>query len=188
MSKLVLFMHLSLDGFTARSGGEMDWIRIDEEMFKLAQSRTEHAETALYGRKTYEIMNAYWPTAAGKPGADWHDIQHGTWYNQVRKVVVSKSMNDGSAKEPKIISRDIFQSITDLKKQTNGEIIMFGSPSLAGSLMQENLIDDYWLLVNPIILGQGISLFSINRKQIQLQLVETTVLRSGVVCLHYSKI
>ncbi len=188
MGKLVSFMHISLDGFIARPGGEMDWIRIDEEMFAHARERTEHSDTALYGRKTYEIMDAYWPTAPDKPNANSHDIQHGTWYNQVNKVVVSKTMTRHSLDKTKVIGRDIPEGIADLKKQTTREIIMFGSPSLTGSLMQEDLIDDYWLLINPIILGEGISLFSMNRRELRLRLIENTRFSSGVICLHYSKI
>jgi dihydrofolate reductase len=188
MGKLVLFMHVSLDGFTARPNGEMDWIRIGDEMFEQAGIRTEHSAFALYGRNTYQIMNAYWPTAADKRNASRHDIQHSNWYNQVNKIVISKTMEGQLLDKTTIISRDIPEAIGTLKRQTTGEIIMFGSPSLSGSLMQEDLIDEYWFFLNPIILGEGISLYSKNKRELPLHLIETIRFPSGVNCLHYSKI
>src|SRR5438093_8619734 len=90
--KVVLFMHMSLDGFVAGPNGEMDWIIVNDEMFEYAGQRTREADTALYGRVTYEMMEGYWPTAADQPGATKHDIEHSRWYNQVLKVVVSRTM------------------------------------------------------------------------------------------------
>src|ERR671933_369653 len=89
MRKLVLFMHTSLDNFVAGPNGEMDWITVDEEIFEYAGKRTSEADTALYGRVTYQMMESYWPTAADQPGASKHDIQHSAWYKSVEKVVVS---------------------------------------------------------------------------------------------------
>ncbi len=82
MRKLVLFMHTSLDGFTARPDVAMDWVHVEEEMFEAAGQRTREADTALYGRRTYELMQSYWPTAANQPNATKHDIEHAAWYNQ----------------------------------------------------------------------------------------------------------
>ena len=79
-------MHISVDGFTARTNGSMDWIRFDDELMELAHVRTEASDTALYGRKTFELMDSYWPTAAANPKATKHDIEHATWYNQVDRI------------------------------------------------------------------------------------------------------
>jgi dihydrofolate reductase len=187
MGKLVLFMHVSLDGFTARSNGSMDWIQISDEMFEYATKRTEESDTALYGRKTYEIMEAYWPTAADHPQATKHDIQHSGWYNKVNKFVVSETMRGQNIKNVQIISDHIVARIAELKQQVPGVIIMFGSPGLGSSLMHENLIDDYWFFVNPIILGEGHSLFAGNKNEVKLKLVKNIAFPNGVICLHYSK-
>src|SRR5438067_7478247 len=104
MKRLVLFMHTTLDGFVAGPNGEMDWIHVDEEIFDYAGKETANADTALYGRVTYEMMQAYWPTAADQPNASKHDIEHSTWYNSVTKVVLSKTMQDSSIKNTVIIS------------------------------------------------------------------------------------
>src|SRR5215831_10792062 len=94
MRRLVLFMHMTVDGFVAGPNGEMDWIHVDEEMFEYAGQQTDNADTALYGRKTFEMMDSYWPTAADQPSAAKHDIQHSQWYNRVEKIVVSRSLPD----------------------------------------------------------------------------------------------
>jgi len=185
MRKLVLFMHTSLDGFTTDSKGKMDWINVDEEMFDYAGLRTRESDTALYGRGTYQIMESYWPTAADNPNATKHDLEHSAWYNHVQKIVVSKTLKDSDLKNAKVISENLAVEIRKLKEGTGKEIIMFGSPTLAHTLTEENLIDDYWLFVNPILLGEGLPLFNSLKHTINLKLLANETFTSGVVCLHY---
>ena len=93
-------MHISLDGFVAGPNGEMDWIKVNDEIFDFGEKRISEGDTALYGRVTYEMMENYWPTAADKPTASNHDIQHSKWYKKVsEKVIPSKNAKDSSAKE-----------------------------------------------------------------------------------------
>ena len=166
-------MHISLDGFVAGPNGEMDWIKVDEEIFDYVGKRISEGDTALYGRVTYQMMENYWPTAGDKPTATKHDIEHSKWYNKVHKVVLSKTMKDAGLPEgqasltnTKIISDNLSDRINEIKQSRNGgrkDILLFGSPTATHSLMQQNLIDGYWLFVNPIILGQGIPLFEISK-------------------------
>ncbi|HKB45680.1 MAG TPA: dihydrofolate reductase family protein [Chitinophagaceae bacterium] len=185
MRKIVLFMHTSLDGFVAGPNGEMDWINVDDDMFEYAGMRTNEADTALYGRVTYQMMEAYWPTAADQPAASKHDIEHSRWYSKVAKIVLSKTMRGADLPNTTIISDNAANEISKIKQQPGKEIIIFGSPAAAHSLMSENLIDDYWLFVNPILLGQGIPLFNNIKNTVKLKLAATNVFSSGVVCLHY---
>jgi len=186
MRKLVSFMHISLDGFTTNSKAQIDWIRTDQEMFDIAGQQTLKSDTALYGRGTYEIMQAYWPTAADQPNATKHDIEHSAWYKSVQKIIVSKTLKGSEVKDAEIISENLPDEIRKLKEEDGKEIIMFGSPTLTRSLMDENLIDDYWIFVNPILLGQGIPLFKDLTHEIKLKLVLSKTFTSGVVCLHYA--
>jgi dihydrofolate reductase len=187
MGKIVSFMHISLDGLTARPDGAMDWLQIGGEMFDYAHERIEHSNTALYGHGTFNIMDAYWPTAADSPNATKHDLQHASWYKKIRRIVVSKTMQDPHQKNLEIIRESVMSRIAALKQEVSGEILMFGSPRLTSSMMQENLIDEYWLMVNPIILGEGISMFSGNKKEVKLKLEKSIAFAGGVTCLHYSK-
>jgi dihydrofolate reductase len=185
MRNLVLFMHTSLDGFVAGKNGEMDWINVNEEIFEYAEQRTHAADTALYGRTTYEMMEGYWPTAADQPNPTKHDIDHSRWYTKVAKVVLSKTMKGANLVNTKVISDNVTDEIIKLKQGTGKEIIIFGSPTAAHSLMAAKLIDDFWLFVNPVLLGHGIPLFKDIKDKTILRLVVSKVFSSGVVCLHY---
>lgn len=178
-------MHVSLDGFVAGPKGEMDWINVDDEIFEYAGNRTNEADTALYGRVTYEMMDSYWPTAADQPNATKHDIEHSRWYNNVEKVVLSKTLQGQQRKNTKIISDNLSGQITALKQQPGKDILIFGSPSASYALMQEGLIDDFWLFINPVVLGQGIPLFRDVKTPLRLTLATSKAFPSGVVCMHY---
>lgn len=187
MRKLVLFMHTSLDGFVAGPKGEMDWIKADEEMFEFASRRTDQSDTALYGRVTYEMMQAYWPTAGNQPNPSKHDLEHSKWYNSVEKVVISRTLPETNLPKTTIISGDLKKTIDELKRRKGKDILMFGSPGVAKSLMQMDVIDDYWLFVNPKLLGRGIPLFSTLKESVKLKLVASHAFPSGVVCLNYER-
>jgi dihydrofolate reductase len=187
MRKLVLFMHTSLDGFAAGPQGQMDWITVDEEIFDYAERRIREADTALYGRVTYEMMEAYWPTAADRPGATRHDVEHSAWYKTVAKVVLSRTMKGATAPHTRIVSEDAAGAIATLKQEQGRDILIFGSPRAAHSLMADGLIDDYWLFVNPMLLGTGIPVFQGIKAPAALSLRESNAFASsGVVCLHYT--
>ncbi len=187
MRKIVSSMHISLDGFAGGPHGEIDWIKVDEELFNFLTPITEQADTALYGRVTYRMMEEYWPTAAERPAATKHDREHSRWYNSVMKIVLSKTLHPSDVRNTIIVSEDIPKIINTIKQGTGKNILMFGSPSAAQTLMQHNLIDEYWLFVNPIILGNGIPMFANFKNSIHLKLREAKVFSSGVICLHYEK-
>lgn len=189
MRKIISFMHISLDGFVAGPNGEMDWIKVDEEIFDYGHERISEGDTALYGRLTYQMMEGYWPTAADSPTATRHDIEHSKWYNKVHKVVLSKTMKDAGLTNTKIICDNLADRINEIKQSRDGgsvDILLFGSPNATHSLMQQNLIDGYWLFVNPIILGQGIPLFVDIKDKIKLKLLTTRQFTCGVTELNYT--
>jgi dihydrofolate reductase len=184
MRRLVLFMHVTIDGFVAGPNGEMDWIHVDEEMFEYAGQQTDNADTALYGRKTFEMMDSYWPTAGEQPNASKHDIQHSQWYNSAEKIVVSRTLPNNLDKV-NVVREKIANEIAKCKEERGKNILIFGSPSVAHLMMQHNLVDDYWLFINPVILGEGIPLFKDVQERIKLKLVWSKVFASKVVGLHY---
>ena len=186
MRKIISFMHISLDGFVAGPNGEMNWIKVDEEIFDHVGKRISETDTALYGRVTYQMMENYWPTAGNEPTASKHDIEHSKWYNNAHKVVLSKTMKEEGLTNTTIISDNLSDRINELKQSRGSkDILLFGSPTATHSLIQQNLIDGYWLFVNPIILGQGIPLFVDIKDKIKLKLLTTRQFTSGVTELNY---
>ncbi|MVM35386.1 dihydrofolate reductase [Spirosoma sp. HMF4905] len=187
MRKLIFFMHTSLDGFVAGPNGEMDWINLDDALFDFVGTMTDQSDTALYGRVTYQLMEGYWPTAAEQPDASKHDIEHGNWYNNVAKVVLSTTIDETGLTNTTVISNQLADNINKLKQQEGKNILIFGSPGASQSLLNLGLIDEFWLFVNPIILGQGLSLFNHITGTTNLKLLETRSFDCGVLALHYEK-
>jgi len=185
MRKVISFMHISLDGFVAGPNGEMDWIKVDEEIFDYVGSRISEGDTALYGRVTYEMMEGYWPTAGDSPDASKHDIEHSKWYKNVHKVVLSKTMAGADLPNTTIISDNLADRINEIKQQPGSDIAVFGSPTATHSLIQLGLIDGYWLFLNPVILGQGIPLFTNIKDKTALKLLNTQPFACGVTELDY---
>jgi len=185
MRKVISFMHISLDGFVAGPSGEMNWIKVDEEIFDHVGKRISQGDTALYGRVTYEMMENYWPTAGDAPNASKHDMEHSAWYKKVHKVVLSKSLKGKDLANTTIISDNLSERINQIKQQGDKEILLFGSPTATHALMQQDLIDGYWLFVNPVILGQGIPLFADVKDKVKLKLLTTRPFTSGVTELSY---
>jgi|SRR5688500_18881488 len=130
-------------------------------------------------------MESYWPTAADKPTASKHDIEHSKWYSKVHKVVLSRTLKDTELTNTTIISDNLTDRINEVKQQPGNDILLFGSPTATHSLIQLNLIDGYWLFVNPIILGKGIPLFVDIKDKIKLSLLNTRQFTSGVTELNY---
>jgi dihydrofolate reductase len=178
-------MHISLDGIVAGPNREINWLKVDEELFDHVGKRISETNTALYGRVTYQMMENYWPAAGDEPDASKHDIEHSTWYNKAHKVVLSKTLKEADLTNTTIISDSLSDRINEIKEQGDKEILLFGSPTATHSLIQQNLIDGYWLFINPIILGQGIPLFTDIKDKIKLKLLTTRQFTSGVTELNY---
>lgn len=186
MRKLISFVHISLDGFVAGPNGEMDWIKMDQELFTHVENRIKLTDTAMYGRATYEMMEAYWPFATQKENPTQHDIEHSKWYMQSKKLVISNSLQNDEKLNRKVIqSKDIITSINSIKQNEGSEILVFGSPSATHLLLENKLIDGFWLFVNPVILGKGISLYQNIDDKMNLELLNYHQFQSGVMELNY---
>jgi len=186
MRNLIFFMHTSLDGFVAGPNGEMNWIKVDEDIFDFVGTMTDKADAALYGRVTYEMMQAYWPTAGDEPNASKHDKEHSAWYNKVKKIVLSKTMSQEGLDNTTVISGSLAENINKIKNQDGENILIFGSPRASHSLLSEGLIDEFWLFVNPVLLGQGTPLFKGIKETTKLKLIESKTFACGVIALHYA--
>ena len=185
MRKLVLLAHTSLDGFVAGEKGELDGFDPGEENLQFVCSLTEGADAALFGRISYELLNNNWPKAKDLPNASKGTIAYSNWYNSAKKIVVSKTMTAENLNNTIIIRDDIPGEINKIKNQPGKDILIFGSPTLSQMLMQHDLIDSYWIFVNPIIFGKGIPLFAEMSNKIKLNLVKTKQFSNGEFGLNY---
>ena len=185
MRNVVLFMHISLDGFAAGPNGELDWISYDQELEKYAEGIVSTVGSPLYGRVTYQLMESYWPTVLTNPSATEHDLAHARWLENVEKIVFSKTLAKVEWNNTRLIKDNIAEEVAKLKQQPGKDLVIFGSPSLAQTFMQLDLIDEYRLTVNPVVLGSGKPLFKDLKNRINLKLLETKTFNSGVVGLHY---
>jgi len=187
MRKIIWLMHVSLDGFVAGPTGEIDWIYLDDELFEDGHDLIKTADTALYGRVTYQLMESYWPTAAHSPTATKHDIDHANWVNPAMKIVFSRTLKKADWQNTRIVKDHIAEEVAKLRKQPGKNMILFASPSLASTFMNQDLIDEYWFNVNPIILGKGKPLFKEVSSMRKLKLLGSKTYKTGVVNLHYGR-
>ncbi len=183
--KVILLMHVSLDGFTEGSDGALDWIVVDDEIWDDVIQLQNGADAALFGRVNYQGFAGYWPTAASSPSSTKHEIEHATWLNESIKIVFSRTLKTTDWPRSRIVSENIAGEITTLKRQPGRNLLLFGGASIAREFMTSGLIDEYRLNVDPVILGAGKSLFDGISDRIDLKLLETKAFRSGVVGLHY---
>lgn len=192
MRNVIAMLHLSLDGFTASSNDELDWIAYDEELEQYAHALHAHTDAVIWGRRTYELMAGYWRTVPDNPASTAAELEHARWLNEATKIVVSRTLERidwnaaTDAQKTVLIKGHIADEINRIKHQPGKDIWFLGSPTLARTFMQLDLIDEYRLNINPTILGQGKSLFAGMTRAIPLTLLEARTLKSGVVALRYA--
>lgn len=185
MRKVIVLCHLSLDGIAAVPSGSLDWIAYDSNLEKHVEPIVAETDTALYGRVTYELMK-YWRTVPSNPNASKHELDHAHWIENVEKIVFSKSDISIDWNNTRVISENIEEEVLKLKQKPGKNITIFGSPTLANSLIKLGLVDEYRLSVSPIILGEGKHLFKDVKDSTKLKLLEEKTFDSGAIALHYS--
>lgn len=185
MRKLIVLCHLSLDGVAAIPSGSLDWISYDKDLERWAEPIVKATDTAMYGHVTYELMK-FWRTVPSKPDASQHELEHAHWIENVEKIVFSESKMIPDWNNTRIISQNAKEEVLKLKQKLGGNITIFGSPTLANSLIKLGLVDEYHLSISPIVLGTGKFLFKEVKDAIKLKLVEEKTFKSGAVTLHYT--
>jgi len=185
MRNLVLITHISLDGFVAGTKGELDGFDANEENLEFVCKLTEEANAALFGRISYQLLESYWPAAKDRPGATKAEIAYSNWYNNSQKIVVSRTLAGRNLPRTTIISENLSNEIPKLKQQAGKDILIFGSPAVSQLLMEMDLIDRYWIFINPKIFGEGIPLFTHSGKKMNLRLLSTKQFPNGELAIEY---
>lgn len=177
MRKVVLKMHISLDGYVrAASGDVMDWIfrTWDDELKTWEVERLWQAGTHIMGRRLYEEMAAYWPSSTEVYAAPM---------NEIPKVVFSRSIERAHWKHSRVANGDAAEELARLKKEAGKDILAHGGAEFAQSLSRLELIDEYRLIVHPVILGAGLPLF---KEAMDLKLLSVRSFPAGAVALIYA--
>jgi dihydrofolate reductase len=190
MRKVVSLMHMSLDGYVEGPHAEMDWIKIEEPVFEFVDRFISKVGTALYGAKTFGMMEAYWPSVLGDETATGHTLRHARWYAEAEKIVFSRSKTDLDSTSARLISGgNLAGELTALKKgdgeNSGSDIMIFGSPGLTHSCLSAGLVDELVLTLSPVILGAGTPMFPAGMSRTDLQILETVPFGAGSVGFHY---
>lgn len=185
MRKLVLFMHVSQDGYASDSNGRLDWIPYNEELEKYAKEVVAEVGSPVYGRTTYRMMESYWPTVLNNPNASRHGLEHAKWLQNVKKIVLSGSMDIAEWNNTMLIKDNIAEEIKALKEQPGKNLVIFGSPGAAKTLLELGLIEEFLLTICPVILGGGKSPFHSDGEKIKLRLLSSRTLTSGIIAARY---
>jgi dihydrofolate reductase len=184
MRKIIVSNMVSLDCFIAGPGGELDWHVVDDEFNKYGEDMLNSADTILFGRVTYEMMASYWPT----PAAIEDDPLIAAGMNSISKIVFSKTLDKVDWENATVVTEDLAGKVKKLKAQPGKDILILGSGSIVAQLTEVNLIDEFRMIINPVILGDGKPQFNKNLTRKKLQLTDIRQLASGVVILYYQTI
>lgn len=183
MRRVIYSMSVSLDGYVETVDGGLDWSEPSEEVHTFINDQQAGVDAYLYGRRLYELMQRYWPTADEDPAAPPYVVEFARIWRDMPKVVFSATLDrvEGNAR---LVRDGVAQEVTALKAQP-GRDLAVGGASLAGSLMRLGLVDEYRLFVVPTILGGGKPLFPPLERRIDVRLTRSRTFDSGVQYLHY---
>ena len=181
MRKIVLFNLMTLDGYFEGENADISWHNVDQEFNDFAIAQLKTADMLLFGRKTYELMAAYWPTEEGiKDNPVIADLM-----NQIDKIVFSKSLEKAHWDHARVISEGLLDEVKKLKSIPGKDVFIFGSADLSSTFIDHDLIDEFRIMINPLILGNGTPMFQNITTKIDLQLLKTKVFGNGNVLLNY---
>lgn len=185
MRKLILVIHTSLDGFVAGENGEFDEMTQSPENLDFVCSLTDNADAILAGRISFQMLDSYWPTAHLNPTAASSEIKYSKWYNTAEKIVLSRSFPESKQGTVTILSQDLRDNLINIKSKNGKDILLFGSPSVYKKLSELNLIDEYWIIMYPVLLGKGIPLYHNTQYIKKLKLLNSVQFTKGEIAIHY---
>ena len=183
MRKLKLQVEISVDGCIAGPNNEMDWLICDDECMKYIDDIVESVDTIIMGRKMADEFISHWSSRMNKPDDPWNTFAKKMI--EIPKIVFTKTLNKSEWPNTEIAKGDLKDEINKLKNQDGEDVLVYGGASFDSSLIKEKLIDEFYLLVVPIVIGNGKTIFR-DLKEIQkLTLIESKVFDCGLVLLDY---
>ena len=185
MRKLTVFNHVTLDGYFVNKQNDFGWARHGNEEPEFAEFVAENAKgggALVFGRKTYALMAGFWPT----PVADKHDPIVAKQMNAMPKIVFSKTLDAAHWNNTRLMKGDLITEARKLKSEDGPDMCILGSGSLVPQLASAGLIDEYQMVLDPIALGDGRSMFAGLEKPLDLKLARSRIFRNGKIFLSYA--
>ena len=181
MRKLMVFNLITLDGYFAGRDGDISWHNVDPEFTEYAIEKVNAGNTLIFGRVTYELMAGYWPT----PQAIKNDPIVAERMNNLPKIVFSRTLDKAEWNNTRLVKADMLSEVRKMKQESGNNMAILGSGSIVSQLAQNGLIDEYQIMVNPVVLGKGKTMFQGIRDKVSLKLTKSRVFNNGNVLLHY---
>ncbi|HWZ17212.1 MAG TPA: dihydrofolate reductase family protein [Ktedonobacteraceae bacterium] len=190
MRKIIVSERVTLDGFIAGLQGEMDWMEefFDEALANYESELQKTVDTTLFGRETYQGFESYWPKVALDPSLPRGMAEYAQQLNAMRKIVFSKTLSHVEWNNAVLLHEIDPVEITKMKQEPGRDMVIYGSASIVQTLTNLDLVDKYQLLVFPIVLGKGKSLFHDVSHQVKLSLVNARTYPTGVMELSYEPV
>jgi dihydrofolate reductase len=186
MGKIIALGHISLDGYMADLNGQINWIRMDEVTNKFVKEIYRGAAGTIYGRKTYELMDPFWPDVL-KTREKWPPwiVEYAEWVDEALKVVVSTTIGTLSWNNTRLIRDNVVEEMRRVKQEVKGDLLLLASAQLLATLLPAGLVDEVGVTVTPVILGEGMPYFRGLKDRVGLELREEKRFSNDVVGLRY---
>ncbi|WP_158943043.1 dihydrofolate reductase family protein [Granulicella sp. S190] len=184
MRRLSVFNHVSLDGYFVGANGDFSWAHNgndDPEYAEFVAGNAGGAGQMLFGRVTYELMARYWPS----PMADQHNPAVAKGMNRMAKVVFSRSLAEAAWSDTTLVRGELVSEVCKMKEQQGPDMVILGSGSIVSQLAPEKLIDEYQMMIDPVALGKGRTMFEGMTEKLTLKLVKTRVFKNGKILVTY---
>ncbi|MBA3777861.1 MAG: dihydrofolate reductase family protein [Chloroflexi bacterium] len=183
MGKLIYSLNVSLDGFVETTDHGLDWTTVDDELHTWFNDQTRTLEASLYGRRLYELMADYWPTGEDDPAATDAMREFARIWKRMPKIVFSSSLAHVEHNS-RLVRGDVGAVLEGLRREFDGDLGV-GGPNLAGQFVRRGLVDEYRLVIHPVVLGAGTPFWPELDAQLRLRLVEEHAFASGVELRSY---
>ena len=198
MRRIVAFNHVTADGYFSAADGNLNWVVPDDAVAQAGLEHMPECDTMLFGRRTYEMFEAFWPHALDgsstaedphSPGRRSTAVRDmAVWINEATKIVFSRSRTEVSWRNSRLVRALEPREVEAMKRQPGKDMMIFGSGSIASQLTRHGLIDEYQFVVSPVLLGGGRPLLSGLPETVRLERLEAKPFDSGVVLLRYAPV
>jgi dihydrofolate reductase len=185
VGKLIYLMNVSLDGFVARPDGSVDWTQVDDELHAWFNEHMRQLSVSLYGRRLYEVMAAYWPTGDSNPASTEVMREFARFWQATPRIVFSTTL-DSVGHNSRLARGDVAEELANVRREFDGDIEV-GGPTLAAQFIRRGLVDEFGLVIHPVVLGAGKPFFPELDSPIPLRKTAMHTFDSGVVYIGYER-